>query len=256
MTRPMTTLNKPSKLPRHLAIIMDGNGRWAKRRFMPRIMGHRQGAKAVKEIVTAVRELNIPYLTLYAFSKENWSRPREEVEALMDLLYDYLQREVDELLGNKIRLRAIGELHRLPPKVKRLLFETMEKTSANYEMQLILALSYGSRSEIVEAARKIAEKCMKGELDPSQIDEKLFSSCLYTADIPDPDLIIRTSGEQRLSNFLLYQAAYSEFYMTETLWPDFDRKELMKALHDFAGRERRFGKTSEQILLRCTGNES
>ncbi|NPA94136.1 MAG: isoprenyl transferase [Thermodesulfobacteria bacterium] len=252
----MTNKDKPKKLPRHLAIIMDGNGRWAKRRFMPRIMGHRQGAKAVKEIVTAVRELNIPYLTLYAFSKENWSRPREEVEALMNLLYDYLQREVDELLGNKIRLRAIGELHRLPPKVRRLLFETMEKTAANYEMQLILALSYGSRSEIVEAARKIAQKCVSGELDPAQVDEELFASFLYTADIPDPDLIIRTSGEQRLSNFLLYQAAYSEFYMTETLWPDFDRNELMKALHDFSGRERRFGKTSEQILLRCTGNES
>jgi len=256
MTGPMTNKDKPKKLPRHLAIIMDGNGRWAKRRFMPRIMGHRQGAKAVKEIVTAVRELNIPYLTLYAFSKENWSRPREEVEALMNLLYDYLQREVDELLGNKIRLRAIGELHRLPPKVRRLLFETMEKTAANYEMQLILALSYGSRSEIVEAARKIAQKCVSGELDPAQVDEELFASFLYTADIPDPDLIIRTSGEQRLSNFLLYQAAYSEFYMTETLWPDFDRNELMKALHDFSGRERRFGKTSEQILLRCTGNES
>ena len=250
------SIERPDNLPRHLAIIMDGNGRWAKRRFMPRIMGHRQGAKTVKEIVTAVRELDIPYLTLYAFSKENWSRPREEVDALMDLLYDYLQKEVDELLGNRIRLRAIGELDRLPPRVKTLLFDTMEKTSKNFEMQLILALSYGSRSEITEAARKIAQKCVDGELTPSQIDEELFASYLYTSDIPDPDLIIRTSGEQRLSNFLLYQAAYSEFYITQTLWPDFDKKELLKALHDYSRRERRFGKTSEQILLRCTGSES
>jgi len=250
------SIEKPKNLPRHLAIIMDGNGRWAKRRFMPRIMGHRQGAKTVKEIVTAVRELNIPYLTLYAFSKENWSRPRDEVDALMDLLYDYLQKEVDELLGNRIRLRAIGELDRLPPKVKRLLFETMEKTSKNFEMQLVLALSYGSRSEIADAARKIAQGCVNGEISPDEIDEELFASYLYTSDIPDPDLIIRTSGEQRLSNFLLFQAAYSEFYITETLWPDFDKKELFKALHDFSRRERRFGKTSEQILLRCTGSES
>ncbi len=250
------SLKKPANLPRHLAIIMDGNGRWARKRYMPRIMGHRQGAKAVKEIVTAVRELNIPYLTLYAFSKENWSRPREEVEALMDLLYDYLKKEIDELLGNRIRLRAIGELDRLPPRVRTLLFETMEKTAKNYEMQLILALSYGSRSEIAEAAKRIAQKCIRGEISPSDIDEKLFASFLFTADIPDPDLIIRTSGEQRLSNFLLYQAAYSEFYMTKTLWPDFDKKELLKALHDFSRRERRFGKTSEQLYLKCTGSES
>ncbi len=250
------SIDKSSNLPRHLAIIMDGNGRWAKRRFLPRIMGHRQGAKTVKEIVTACRELGIPYLTLYAFSKENWSRPREEVQALMDLLYEYLQNEVDELLGNRIRLRAIGELDRLPERVRGLLFETMEKTSRNYEMQLVLALSYGSRSEIAEAARRIAERCLEGRLSPSEIDEGLFASFLYTKDIPDPDLIIRTSGEQRLSNFLLFQAAYSEFYITDTLWPDFDKKELLKALHDFSGRERRFGKTSEQILLRCTGSES
>ncbi len=250
------SIEKPDRLPRHLAIIMDGNGRWAKRRFMPRIMGHRQGAKAVKEIVTACRELGIPYLTLYAFSKENWSRPREEVDALMDLLYDYLQREVDELLGNRIRLRAIGELYRLPERVRNLLFETLERTSKNYEMQLVLALSYGSRSEIADAARRIAEKCAKGVLSPPEVDEETFASFLYTSDIPDPDLIIRTSGEQRLSNFLLFQAAYSEFYITETLWPDFDRKELLKALQDYSMRERRFGRTSDQIFLRCTGSES
>jgi len=249
----ITTL-KP--LPRHVAIIMDGNGRWARRRFMPRIMGHRQGAVAVKEIVTAARELNIPYLTLYAFSKENWSRPAEEVEGLMDLLFEYLQKEIDELLGKRIRLRAIGEIEALPERVYNLLMETMEKTSKNYEMQLILALSYGGRSEIIEAAKKFARRCMAGDMDPEELDESSFRSFLYAGDIPDPDLIIRTSGEKRLSNFLLFQAAYSELYITSTLWPDFNKKEFIKALNDYRRRERRFGMTSEQILLRCTSSES
>jgi len=243
-------------LPRHVAIIMDGNGRWARRRFMPRIMGHRQGAKTVKEIVTATRELNIPYLTLYAFSKENWSRPAEEVNALMDLLYEYLQQELDELLGKRIRLRAIGEIEALPPKVYDMLLETMEKTAKNYEMQLILALSYGGRSEIIEAAKRFARKCMEGHLSPDDLDEGSFRSFMYAGDVPDPDLIIRTSGEKRLSNFLLFQAAYSELYITSTLWPDFDKQEFLKALNDYRRRERRFGMTSEQILLRCTSSES
>ncbi len=249
----ITTL-KP--LPRHVAVIMDGNGRWAQRRYMPRIMGHRQGAKTVKEIVTATRELNIPYLTLYAFSKENWSRPAEEVSGLMDLLYEYLQKELDELLGKRIRLRAIGEIEALPDRVYDLLMETMEKTSRNYEMQLILALSYGGRSEIIEAAKRFAKRCMKGEMYPDDLDEGSFRSFLYAGDVPDPDLIIRTSGEKRLSNFLLFQAAYSELYITPTLWPDFNKKEFMKALNDYRCRERRFGMTSEQILLRCTSSES
>ncbi len=249
----ITTL-KP--MPRHVAIIMDGNGRWARNRFMPRIMGHRQGARTVKEIVTAARELNISYLTLYAFSEENWSRPHDEVNGLMDLLYEYLQKEIDELLGKRIRLRAIGEIEALPDRVYRLLVETMKKTSCNYEMQLILALSYGGRSEIVRAARKFARKCLSGEIRPEDLDEGSFRSFLYAGDIPDPDLIIRTSGEQRLSNFLLFQAAYSELYITSTLWPDFNKKEFLKALNDYRRRERRFGMTSEQILLRCTSSES
>ena len=243
-------------LPRHLAIIMDGNGRWAKKRFLPRIMGHRQGAKTVKEVVTAARRWGIEYLTLYAFSKENWSRPKEEVDALMDLLCEYLQKELDELLGNRIRLRAIGDLEDLPPRVRTILFDTMNRTSKNYEMQLILALSYGGRAEIARAAKRLSQDVLRGKLHPDHVDEKTFRSYLYTSDVPDPDLIIRTSGEMRLSNFLLYQAAYSELYITDTLWPDFNEKELLKALEDYSRRERRFGKTSEQVILKCTGNES
>ncbi len=243
-------------LPRHLAIIMDGNGRWAKKRFLPRIIGHRQGAKTVKEIVTAARRWGIRYLTLYAFSKENWSRPKEEVDALMDLLSEYLQRELDELLGNKIRLRAIGDIEDLPPRVRTILFDTMNRTSKNYEMQLILALSYGGRAEIARAAKRLSLDVLQGKLRPDDVNENTFKSYLYTSDVPDPDLIIRTSGEMRLSNFLLYQAAYSELYITDTLWPDFNENELLKALEDYSRRERRFGKTSEQIVLKCTGNES
>ncbi len=243
-------------LPRHLAIIMDGNGRWAKKRFLPRIMGHRQGAKTVKEIVTAARRWGIRYLTLYAFSKENWSRPKEEVDALMDLLSEYLQRELDELLGNKIRLRAIGDIEDLPPRVRTILFDTMNRTSKNYEMQLILALSYGGRAEIARAAKRLSLDVLQGKLRPDDVNKNTFKSYLYTSDVPDPDLIIRTSGEMRLSNFLLYQAAYSELYITDTLWPDFNENELLKALEDYSRRERRFGKTSEQIVLKCTGNES
>ncbi len=249
-------LDIPKNLPRHIAIIMDGNGRWAKKRHLPRIMGHRQGAKTVKEIVTTVRKLGIPYLTLYAFSKENWSRPEDEVSSLMDLLCEYLQRELDELLGNKIRLRAIGDLEDLPDRVQEILFDTIEKTSKNYEMELILALSYGSRAEILRAVRTIGEKCQKGEIDPRKIDERTFRSFLYTSDIPDPDLIIRTSGEMRLSNFLLFQAAYSELYITKTLWPDFNKSELLKALTDYSKRERRFGRITEQMILKCTGSDS
>ncbi len=246
----------PKNLPNHIAIIMDGNGRWAKKRHLPRIMGHRQGAKTVKEIVTAVRELGVSYLTLYAFSKENWSRPKDEVSSLMDLLCEYLQQELDELLGNRIRLRAIGDLEDLPVRVQKILFDTIEKTSKNYEMELILALSYGSRSEIVRAVKEIGKRCQRGDLNPEEIDENIFRSFLYTSDIPDPDLIIRTSGEMRLSNFLLYQAAYSELYITDTLWPDFNKSELLKALIDYSKRERRFGKTTEQITLKCTGSDS
>ncbi len=240
----------PHKLPLHLAIIMDGNGRWAQKRGLPRIMGHRQGVKTVKRIVTLTREIGIKYLTLYAFSKENWQRPKEEVSTLMDLLYSYLEKELYEMLENDIRLETIGEIDLLPKRVKSKLFEVMKRTEGNQSMVLCLALSYGGRNEIIRAAKKIAEDCIDGRISPDALNEELFSSYLYTSNMPDPDLIIRTSGEVRLSNFLLYQGAYSELYFTKTLWPDFDKEELFKALIDYASRERRFGKTSEQVLSR------
>ena len=241
---------KPSdliRLPRHVAIIMDGNGRWAKRRALPRIMGHRQGVKAVRSTVRLCRELNIPVLTLYAFSQENWGRPKAEVSTLMDLLYDYLKSELDEMLGNQISLRAIGQIERLPERVRTCLLDTIERTSSNTAMILNLALSYGGRAEIVGAVRRLAHKCLSGTLNPEDIDEAMFASTLDTAGLPDPDLLIRTSGENRLSNFLLFQTAYSEFYITSAFWPDFDKEELFKALFEYQKRERRFGKISEQI---------
>lgn len=246
----------PSELktiPRHVAIIMDGNGRWAKRRGLPRVMGHREGVKRVREIVTAARELGIEVLTLYAFSQENWKRPTTEVSALMELLQTYLVNQLNEMLTNRISLRAMGDLDRLPPQVRKTLDETVERTAANTEMVLNLALSYSGRYEIACAARAIARDCIDGRLDPDNIDEKLFSKYLFTAEYPDPELVIRTSGEKRLSNFLLFQAAYSELYITPVLWPDFNRHEFVKALIDLQSRERRFGMTSEQ-LKPCTVN--
>ncbi len=246
----------PSELktiPRHVAIIMDGNGRWAKKRGLPRVMGHREGVKRVREVVTAARELGVEVLTLYAFSQENWRRPSDEVSALMELLQTYLVNQLNEMLTNRISLRAMGDLDRLPPAVKKTLDETIERTSGNTEMILNLALSYSGRYEIACATRNIARDCLEGRIDPDQIDEKLFSSYLFTADYPDPELVIRTSGEKRLSNFLLFQAAYSELYITSILWPDFNRSEFVKALIDLQGRERRFGMTSEQ-LKPCTVN--
>ena len=237
------------RLPVHVAIIMDGNGRWAKKRGMPRIMGHRQGVKVVREIVTAAREYGIRVLTLYAFSRENWQRPRDEVNALMDLLYEYLDNELQEMLRNNIVLFTIGETELLPRKVRDRLEETREQTRKNSGMVLNLALSYGGRSELVRACRKIAGACKNGTIDPSDIDETLLAGNLDTAGLPDPDLVIRTSGEQRISNFLLFQSAYSEFYFTSTLWPDFHRPEFDKALEDYQSRERRFGRTSEQVNI-------
>lgn len=248
MTKPPDLI----RLPRHLAIIMDGNGRWAKRRGLPRIIGHRQGVKAVHSTVRLCRELDIPVLTLYAFSQENWGRPRAEVSALMDLLYDNLKSELDEMLGNQISLRAIGQIERLPERVRTCLLDTIERTSSNTAMILNLALSYGGRAEIVGAARRLAKRCLSGTLDPEDIDEAVFASNLDTAGLPDPDLLIRTSGENRLSNFLLFQTAYSEFYITPTLWPDFDEDELLKALFEYQKRERRFGLTDEQHSESCT----
>jgi len=237
----------PAKLPQHVAIIMDGNGRWAKARHLPRIMGHREGMKSVRAVVEVARKLGIKVLTLYAFSKENWQRPPEEVSFLMRLLEEYLQKEVDELHEKGIRIRAIGEIELLPDNIYRLLLKAMEKTRSNRGMILNLALSYGGRAEIVNATREIARLVREGKLDPEEIDEKSFSSFLYTRELPDPDLLIRTSGELRLSNFLLYQCAYTELYFTRTLWPDFREEKFIEALKDYQRRERRFGKISEQI---------
>ncbi|HFB83337.1 isoprenyl transferase [Thermosulfuriphilus ammonigenes] len=241
------------RLPQHVAIIMDGNGRWAKKRGLPRVAGHKEGLESVRAVVREARRLGIKVLTLYAFSKENWKRPRAEVAALMGLLRFYLKRELPELKRQGIKLMAIGETELLPPKAYQALSQAIEETSSAREMILNLALSYGGRAEIARAARILAEACLKGHLRPDEIDENIFANYLYTAGLPDPDLIIRTSGEMRLSNFLLYQSAYSELYITPTLWPDFREAEFMAALEEYSQRERRFGLTSEQI--RCTGKE-
>ncbi len=235
------------KLPRHIAIIMDGNGRWAKKKQLNRISGHIKGVDAVREVVTACRELGIRVLTLYAFSMENWQRPREEVTALMELLKEYLIKEGEEMVRNNIRLFAIGNLEDLPADVLATLRETMKKTANCDGMILNLALSYGGRSEILHAVQRILSDVKQGKVKEEEIDLSSFPKYLWTADLPDPDLLIRTSGESRVSNFLLYQIAYTEFYLTETLWPDFTREELIKAIIDYQLRERRFGKTSEQI---------
>jgi undecaprenyl diphosphate synthase len=235
------------KLPGHIAIIMDGNGRWAKKKNLNRISGHIKGIDAVREIVTACRELGIKVLTLYAFSVENWKRPKEEVTALMGLLKEYLTKEGKEMVKNNIRLSAIGRIEDLPFDVQNTLKETIKKTESCSGMVLNLALSYGGRSEILHAVQSILADFQKGKIKPEEINPQRFSQYLWTQRIPDPDLLIRTSGEFRISNFLLWQIAYTELYVTETLWPDFDRKELIKAIADYQSRERRFGLTSEQL---------
>jgi undecaprenyl diphosphate synthase len=241
----------PERIPRHVAIIMDGNGRWAKQRNLPRIMGHKSGSESVKNIVKAARELNLEVLTLYAFSTENWKRPSIEVQGLMTLLKTYLKSELKNMLDNNISLRCIGELEKLPPDVQKILTEVIQETARKAEdkpgLILNLALSYGSRSEIVRAARIMAEKCVSGQFDPEDFSENLFASHLYTAGLPEPDLLIRTGGESRLSNFLLWQLSYAELYITETMWPDFNAERFFEILKDFQSRERRFGKTSEQL---------
>ena len=237
------------KLPRHLAIIMDGNGRWAEQRSLDRVAGHRQGAESVRLVVRACREIGIPYLTLFAFSSENWSRPQPEVEALMTLLKDYLVTELREMLDNNIRLLAIGDLSRLPKEVVSALNETMKLTAAATGMTLTLALSYGGRDDIIQAIRRITANSRDGSLTPEDIDEALFSKYLWTASLPDPDLLIRTSGEVRISNFFLWQLAYTEIYVTSNLWPDFKKEDLIQALLSYQDRERRFGLTSEQIKI-------
>lgn len=233
----------PLSPPAHVAIIMDGNGRWAKARGMPRIAGHRRGAEAVRRTVKASVELGIRYLTLFGFSSENWRRPIGEVEGLMGLLRHYLRGEIAELHANGVRLQVIGDRSRLSSDIVTMIANAEELTGANDRLRLIVALSYGGRDEIARAARRIAEEVKAGRVQPEAIDEACFAGYLLTAGVPDPDLVIRTSGEQRLSNFLLWQSAYSELVFTETLWPDFGKSDLEGALRDYQGRERRYGAT-------------
>lgn len=228
-------------IPQHIAIIMDGNGRWAKKRNMPRTFGHRAGVETIREIVKASSELGVKYLTLYAFSTENWKRPSDEVNALMNLLVEYLRNEVEELHKNNVIINAIGDISKLPQICQDELKSAYEKTKNNTGLTLNLALNYGSRDEIVKATRKIAEMVKNNEISLEDIDDKLISSCLYTANMPDPDLLIRPSGEYRISNFLLWQIAYSEFWFSHIFWPDFKREDLYKAILDYQNRDRRFG---------------
>ena len=245
------TIDK-TRLPKHIAIIMDGNGRWAQQRGEQRVFGHNNGVQSVRETAEAAAELGIRYLTLYAFSTENWNRPKDEVDALMHLLVVTINNEIKTLNDNNIRLRVIGNVHCMDPKVKKELAEAMEKTAANTRMDLFLALSYSGRWEIVDAIRKIAKQVKEGALLPGQINEKLVSDYMNATDLPDPELLIRTSGEYRLSNFLMWQTAYTELFFSSKLWPDFRKDDLYEAIIDFQHRERRFGKTSEQII-NCKG---
>lgn len=236
-----------NRLPQHIAIVMDGNGRWAKKQGKLRTFGHENGVRSVRETTEACAELGISYLTLYAFSTENWSRPKFEVTALMKLLVKTIHSETKTLNKNNIRLQAIGNLDSLPKDTQKELLQAIESTKNNTRMTLVLALSYSSKWEIIKAAKALALSVKNSELTIDQITEELFESHLCTAGMPDPELMIRTSGEHRISNFLLWQLSYAEFYFTETLWPDFNRAELYEAIIDYQNRERRFGKTSEQI---------
>lgn len=240
-------LDQGYELPQHVAIIMDGNGRWAKKRGLPRAAGHREGVKSVRKIVEASGELGIKYLTLYTFSKENWRRPMSEVSTLMKLLVNSLRNEIDELMEKNVRLHTIGDLDDLPGFAYEELTAGVEKTHNNTGLNLSLALSYGGRSEIVAAVKEIAGKVREGERSLEDIDEELVSASLYTREIPDPDLLVRTSGEQRISNFLLWQLAYTEIYITRTLWPDFRKQAFYEALISYMYRERRYGMVSEQL---------
>jgi len=237
-----------TKLPEHIAVIMDGNGRWAKQKGKLRVFGHRNGVKAVRETTEAAAELGVKYLTLYAFSTENWSRPQTEVSALMRLLIETVRKELSTLTKNNIRLQAIGDLSKLPKATYDALMEGIEKTKHHTRMTLILALNYSAKWEILEASKKLAQAAKENKIDPSEINEELFSNALSTAGIPDPELLIRTSGEQRISNFLLWQIAYSELRFIDIFWPEFRKVHLYESILDFQNRERRFGKTSEQIV--------
>ncbi len=239
----VTQLSAPAKasLPTHIAIIMDGNGRWAKARHLPRVEGHRNGVESVRACVRACGELGIKYLTLYAFSVENWNRPKDEVDTLMKYLARFLKNEIGELNRNNVRLDTIGQIHRLPEFVQDQLAKTQAALARNNGLTLVLALSYGARVELVEAVRAIAAKAKEGTIDPAEITEQVISQHLYTRHLPDPDLLIRTSGEMRLSNFLLWQISYTELVVTPTLWPDFRRPHLCEAIEEYARRHRRFG---------------
>lgn len=238
-----------SRLPTHIAIIMDGNGRWAQSRGLNRHMGHQEGVVSVRKVLEAAAALGIRYLTIYTFSAENWERPEDEVRLLMELMVQAIYQETPDLMKNNVRLQAIGDLSRLPDKTRLALDECIEQTSSNTGITLTLALSYSSRGEILEAAKRLALDIKEGALMTEKLTEKLFADYLQTSNIPDPDLLIRTGGEKRISNFLLWQLSYSELYFTDVFWPDFREKELYEAILSYQQRERRFGKTSEQIIL-------
>jgi undecaprenyl diphosphate synthase len=237
------------KLPKHIAIIMDGNGRWAQRQDLPRVEGHRRGMETVEEIIETCSDLEIPYLTLYAFSMENWARPKEEVDALMAILKEFLQIKCKKLIDNEIRLETIGDVSHLPDNVRQVLDDVKRQTAHLSKMVLCLALSYGARDEIVRAVKKVINECEQGHLDKSDISAEVFEKYLDTSFLPEPDLLIRTSGESRTSNFLLWQTAYSEFIFTDTLWPDFHKDKLIETLCEYQQRERRFGQTSDQVQV-------
>jgi undecaprenyl diphosphate synthase len=243
-SEPLASLRAHGHVPRHVAIIMDGNGRWARGRLLPRPLGHRSGMKSVREVIEGAVEAGVEYLSLFAFSRENWDRPADEVDALMSLLEEYVAREVEELVDRGVRVRVLGDLSRLTPSAADAVGLVMQRTAANTQLTLNLFISYGSRDEILRATRELAREVAAGTLTPEQIDEAAFSRRLYTADCPDPDLLIRTSGERRISNFLLWQVAYAELFISPVLWPDFTRRELFEAIRDYQLRERRFGRVS------------
>jgi undecaprenyl diphosphate synthase len=240
----LADVRQNGNVPRHIAVIMDGNGRWARDRHMPRVFGHRSGMAAVREVIEGAVAAGVEYLSLFAFSSENWERPASEVEALMDLLVEYVGREAIELEKKGVRVRVLGDLSRLSPVASQAVADVVQRTGANDRLILNLFISYSARDEIVRAVREIAREAVAGELEPGSITEETVSARLYTADSPDPDLLIRTSGEQRLSNFMLWQLAYAELYITTVLWPDFNRAELFKAIAEFQGRDRRFGRVT------------
>ena len=240
----LANVRRHGHVPRHVAVIMDGNGRWARGRHMPRVFGHRSGMTAVREVIEGSVEAGVEFLSLFAFSRENWERPATEVAALMDLLVEYVGREAEELTAKGVQVRVLGDLSRLTPRAMAAVADVMQKTASNRRLVLNLFISYGARDEIVRAARALAREAASGTLDPDSISEEMLSARLYTADCPDPDLLIRTSGEQRISNFLLWQLAYSELYITTVLWPDFTRAELFQAIDEYQRRDRRYGRVT------------